>query len=337
MKHILLVEKDSNIQRVSKQALQKKYQVSLTDNEKEISDFLEKNMVDLVLLAYSDQVEENIQEIDRAMVRSGKNKVPVLVLIEEGQTKAEQCALQAGADDFVTKPFLPETILKRVTSYIELNEYRKEGSEAEKFQDAISVSFAELAEFRDEITGGHIKSTTLYFRILLEEVMAQEKYQTIISKDDVKSLLRSAPLHDIGKIGINDDILRKASSLDYKEYEDMKTHTTLGKQAFDKIIKETGGTRWLYLARDIAYCHHERWDGAGYPNGLKGDEIPLYARILTIADVYDALTSRRSYKEALTHEEAMEIIVQGKGKCFDPDLVDIFLGANRSLSKSTIK
>lgn len=131
-----------------------------------------------------------------------------------------------------------------------------------------------------------------------------------------------------GKIGINDDILRKASSLDSDEYEYMKTHTTLGKQAFEKIIRETGGTRWLYLASDMAYSHHERWDGTGYPNGLAGEDIPLYARMLALVDVYDALTSNRAYKEAFSHEKAVEIIRDGRGSLFDPDLVDLFINVN---------
>ena len=113
----------------------------------------------------------------------------------------------------------------------------------------------------------------------------------------------------------------------------MKTHTTLGKQAFEKIIKETGGTRWLYLAKDMAYCHHERWDGTGYPNGLKGEEIPLYARMLTIADVYDALTSNRAYKKAYTHQVAMDIIIEGKGSYFDPSLVDLFININQQFEE----
>jgi putative two-component system response regulator len=164
---------------------------------------------------------------------------------------------------------------------------------------------------------------------LLEEAIENGYYKDLISKENAKDLLRSATLHDIGKIGINDDILRKSSPLNYNEYEYMKTHTTLGKETFEKIIRETGGTRWLYLAKDIAYCHHERWDGTGYPNGLKGDEIPIYARMLTVADVYDALTSRRSYKEAYTHQKAMEIITDGKGKLFDPNLVELFVNANQ--------
>jgi putative two-component system response regulator len=226
-------------------------------------------------------------------------------------------------------PVTPQLLIHKVNELLELNTLRKERPYVEKYQDAISFSFAELVECRDITTGGHLKNTTRYFNILLQEAMVSEKYRNVIPVTEVRDLLRSAMLHDIGKLGITDDILRKESSLDSNEFEYMKTHTTLGKQAFDKIIRETGGTKWLYLAKDMAYCHHERWDGTGYPNGLKGEEIPLYARMLTIADVYDALTSNRAYKKAFSHQKAMEIIVQGKGSYFDPYLVDLFVKANK--------
>jgi putative two-component system response regulator len=230
--------------------------------------------------------------------------------------------------DFLPIPASAAMLIAKLENILELHTLRENRNYVEKYQDAIAFSFAELVDCRDETTGGHLKNTTQYFRILLEEAMANNYHKEILELEDERDLLRSATLHDIGKIGINDDILRKASPLDYHEYEYMKTHTTLGLQAFEKIIRETGGTRWLYLAKDIAYCHHEHWDGSGYPNGLKGEEIPIYARILTIADVYDALTSSRSYKDAYTHQRAVDIILEGKGKTFDPELVDLFIAAN---------
>mgnify|MGYP000846986521 CR=1 FL=1 len=204
----------------------------------------------------------------------------------------------------------------------------------ERLQDAISMSFAELVEFRDETTGGHLKNTTVYFRLLLEEVIKQEGYKDSIDPLDVKDMLRSVPLHDIGKIGIKDDILHKSSLLNNQEYESMKKHTILGRQAFDKIIAQVGETRWLLLARNMAYYHHENWDGTGYPEGLKGEEIPLYVRVLSIADVYDALTSWRSYKEPYSHHRALEIIKEGKGTIFDPDLVDLLIKINEQFEQA---
>lgn len=331
MKHVMIVDQDPTILKLAEQALQEKYKVSTSLPGNRIREFVNKNLPDLLLL------EATRTGIIKVLEHHGLKELPIIFLIEGNNLEMEQKVLSLGAVDFITKPFAPETLLNRVEVQLELQAYRASGTEAEKFQDAISVSFAELVEFRDVTTGGHLKNTTQYFKILLEEMLHSEEYKNTIPKEDVQNLLRSAPLHDIGKIGINDDILRKASSLDYHEFEYMKTHTTLGKQAFEKIIEETGGSNWLYLARDIAYCHHERWDGTGYPNGLQGEEIPLYARVLTIADVYDALTSRRTYKEAYPHKAAMDIIIEGKGSLFDPKLVDIFIKSNKRFKQALME
>jgi len=329
MKHVMIVDHDSTILKLAEQALQKKYKVSTFKLGNHVIEFVKKSLPDLLMLEASILETDSLSIYKKILEDPILKELPVIFLIEGNNLEMEQKVLSLGAVEFIIKPFAPETLISRVDIQLELQSYRTNGTEAEKFQDAISISFAELVEFRDETTGGHLKNTTQYFKILLEEMFHAEEYKKAIPIEDRKALLRSAPLHDIGKIGINDDILRKASPLDYHEFEYMKTHTTLGKQAFEKIIQETGGSRWLYLAKDMAYCHHERWDGTGYPNGLKGEEIPLYARVLTIADVYDALTSTRTYKDAYTHKAAMDIIIEGKGSLFDPNLVDIFVKVNK--------
>lgn len=338
MKHILVVGHDLKIFDAVKETLVHHYEVSFYQQDIISMEDLIRIRPDVFLFVDEDQNQEIIDLLYSIRNNTSLKEVPVIIISkQEGVRGKVSKLLEAGADDVVPDTIINELILHRIELCLELKDYRMDRSNAEKFQDAISVSFAELVEFRDETTGGHIKNTTRYFNILLEETIRSDKYKDCIPEEEVRDLLRSAPLHDIGKIGINDDILRKASVLDDHEFEYMKTHTTLGKQAFDKIIRETGGTRWLYLARDIAYCHHERWDGTGYPNGLKGEEIPLYARILTIADVYDALTSRRSYKEAYSHERAMEIIIEGKGSMFDPYLVDIFVMANERFKQALLE
>jgi putative two-component system response regulator len=328
MKHVLVSDLDITMFKSVEQALQGYYKVTPLPICTDMSYYLCKNPVDLILLTESVTNMGSIPTYERMKDIPEMKGKPVIFLVKQGELEIEQRALELGAEDVITIPFSPDLLLHRVNTCLELLNLRNNQPYVEKYQDAISISFAELVECRDVTTGGHLKNTTQYFNILLEEAIANEYYKDIITVEDSKDLLRSATLHDIGKIGINDDILRKASPLDYNEYEYMKTHTTLGKQTFDRIIRETGGTRWLYLARDIAYCHHERWDGTGYPNGLKGDEIPIYARMLTVADVYDALTSRRSYKEAYSHQKAMDIIIDGKGSLFDPKLVELFVGAN---------
>lgn len=328
MSRVLVLDQEPGICDLANQQLKEYYKVSLSAFGTITCSNIMENNPDILLLA-ADMEELDSYELLAELKNTPEGKMlPIIMLTKQDDHEAEKKAIASGAADFISKPFEAATLLNRISLQLELKKYRVDGSEAEKYQDAISLSFAELVECRDETTGGHLKNTTIYFRILLEEAVKHKKYKDIISDEDIKVLLRSAPLHDIGKIGINDEILRKSSPLNYTEFEHMKTHTTLGKEAFDKIIQETGGSRWLYLARDIAYCHHERWDGTGYPNGLKGEEIPLYARMLSIADVYDALTSMRTYKDAYSHQKAMTIITNGKGTLFDPDLVELFVEVN---------
>jgi putative two-component system response regulator len=334
MKHVMIVGQEPTILESTEKELKLKYKVTAFLAGSNEIEFLKNNTPDLLLLLTSALDLDGLLLYQNLTKTPELSEIPVIYIIDGNSVKLEQKVLSLGAADFITTPYATQTLYNRVDAQIELYTYRNSKTEDENFQDAISVSFAELVEFRDETTGGHLKNTTQYFKILLEEILRSDEYQNVISVEDIKDLLRSAPLHDIGKIGINDEILRKASSLNYKEFESMKTHTTLGKQAFEKIIQETGGSRWLYLAKDIAYCHHERWNGTGYPNGLKGEEIPIYARILTIADVYDALTSRRSYKDAYSHKEAVGMILEGKGSLFDPGLVDIFMKANNRFEQA---
>lgn len=328
MKHVMVIDQEPGICNLIEKSLNEYYKVTAFELKAFTLDDILKEQPDLLLLAADDEKADSFEFFaDHKNTLEEKN-IPVIFLTKQNDRESEQKTILLGAAEFITIPFVVPALLNRIKIQLELVEYRLDGLEAEKYQNAISVSFAELVEFRDETTGGHLKNTTKYFRVLLEEALQHKKYRDIIPIQDLRELLRSAPLHDIGKIGINDEVLRKVSPLDNAEFEYMKTHTTLGKEAFDKIIQETGGSRWLYIAQDIAYCHHERWDGTGYPNRLKGEEIPLYARMLSIADVYDALSSSRTYKEAYSHHKTMDIIVKGKGSLFDPDIVDLFIEAN---------
>lgn len=334
MKLVLMADNDLTMYQLVEKALQKDYEVSPLPMDTELIEYLRKKPADAIILTLCKENMSSYRTYDiikRIPEMLGR---PVIFLAKENDPDMEHRVLSLGAADFITIPVTDEMLLHRVDVCVELSMLRDDSSYVEKYQDAISISFAELVECRDEATGGHLKNTTRYFNILLQEAINDAKYSKIIPTEDVRDLLRSVKLHDIGKIGINDDILHKETPLDYHEFESMKVHTTLGKEAFDRIIKETGGTRWLYLARDMAYCHHERWDGTGYPNGLKGEEIPLYARMLTIVDVYDALTSDRAYKDAFSHQRAMEIILEGKGSIFDPALVDLFIRANKRFEEA---
>ncbi|MCW9055181.1 MAG: HD domain-containing protein [Gammaproteobacteria bacterium] len=197
--------------------------------------------------------------------------------------------------------------------------------ELQKTQDVTIISLASLAETRDNETGAHILRTQRYVKAIARAVQHHPRFSNQLNDEIIELLYKSAPLHDIGKVGIPDRILLKPEKLDNDEFEIMKTHATLGNEALKQAEEELGGTSFLSYAREIALTHHEKWDGSGYPEGLKGDEIPLSGRLMAIADVYDALISKRVYKPAFTHEEAMKIIKQGKGSHFDPDLIEAML------------
>jgi putative two-component system response regulator len=194
-------------------------------------------------------------------------------------------------------------------------------------QNALLKTMAELVECRDDITGGHIERTQRGIKILLEEIEKNGVYREETKGWDVDLLLQSSQLHDVGKISIDDVILKKPGKLTEQEYEIMKKHAYFGGQIIKKIETLTKESDFLQYAKIFAVSHHEKWDGTGYPCGLKENEIPLLGRIMAIADVYDALTSVRPYKKAFPHEEAVRIITEGSGTQFDPMLVEVFTHA----------
>ena len=192
----------------------------------------------------------------------------------------------------------------------------------QRTQDVTFLSLASLAETRDNETGAHILRTQHYVRALAIALSKNSKFSEILNDETIEQLYKSAPLHDIGKVGVPDAILLKPGKLDDDEFEIMKTHASLGGEALQLAEKELGECSFLRFAKEIALTHHEKWDGSGYPGGLKGDNIPLSGRLMAVADVYDALISKRVYKSAFTHEKAMSIIKEGRGQHFDPDIVD---------------
>jgi putative two-component system response regulator len=184
---------------------------------------------------------------------------------------------------------------------------------------------ASLTETRDPETGGHIKRTQNYVRLLARTLRESPKHRALLDDETIDLLYKSAPLHDIGKVGVPDGILLKPGKLSEPEFEEMKKHAVIGRNAIRATERKLGNRSFLRFAHDIAYTHHEKWNGRGYPQGLKGEEIPLCGRLMALADTYDALISQRVYKPPLTHEEAIRIIVKDKGTHFDPDIVDAFL------------
>jgi adenylate cyclase len=202
---------------------------------------------------------------------------------------------------------------------------RAKKKEFELMQEAILEIITTLTETRDQATGGHIRRTQRYLLIMTEALQQTEKYKKILTAEEIEVICKVAPLHDVGKIGVPDNILLKPDKLSSKEFEEIKKHTYYGKEIIEAALHRVGSNYFLEKALEIVYTHQEKWDGTGYPQGLSGENIPLSGRVMAIADVYDALTSKRSYKVPVTHEEAVAIMEAGKGTHFDPELIEVFL------------
>ncbi len=271
--------------------------------------------------------------------------VPIIVITGLGDDKSHLKALETGADDFLAKPFNIHFLKARLKSALSLkklhdinieyqNSLKKSNIELMQkviaTQDVTIVALAKLAEFRDPETGEHLERMREYARILAHGLQNIGKYNKYIDDNYIDSIYKSTPLHDIGKVGIPDSILRKPGKLTPEEFEIMKRHSEIGGDAIASAIKLAGMERsFLDMGQAIAYHHHERWDGNGYPRGLQGEHIPLSARIAAFADVYDALTTKRVYKPAFSHQKSKVILVEGSCTAFDPDIVKAFLGKEK--------
>lgn len=331
-KHVLVIDDNITNLKIAEKTLKDFYKVTLLVSAAQTFKFLEKNKPDLILLDINMPNIDGYETIKKIKENTDLVNIPVIFLTAQIDDESEVKGIELGAVDFIRKPFVPQSMLSRIKLHLEVKGYKEEleGMVREKtemiehLQDVMILSLAELVECRDENTGGHVKRTAKYVEILTEALIEENTYEEILTPEYANDLIRSAPLHDIGKIGINDATLLKAGSLDQDEFEFMKQHTTLGVKALQKMIDETNSESFLYIAKDMAHYHHEKWNGRGYPAGLVGEEIPVCARIMAIGDVYDALTTKRPYKEPFTHEEAIEVIISGKGTSFDPKIVDVF-------------
>jgi putative two-component system response regulator len=270
--------------------------------------------------------------------------IPVIFLTAKNQVEDEAMGLSLGAVDYIAKPISPPILFARVATQLSLRNARRELEEHNQnleklvqertaqlylMQEAIIVAMASMAESRDQETGNHIRRTQNYVRALARHLQTHPrlsaKYGAELSDEAIELLYRSAPLHDIGKVGIPDRILLKPGNLDREEFEVMKMHAVYGRDTIMLVEKHIGGSNsFLMFAREIAHSHQEKWDGSGYPQNLSGEQIPLSARLMAVADVYDALISKRVYKPAFTHQQALDVMRKGRGSHFDPDVLDAF-------------
>jgi len=297
--------------------------------------------VDLILL---DVVMPGMDgyEVCRELKQDPKTAdIPVIFLTAKGNMEDEQRGFELGAVDYITKPFSPPIVKARLKTHLQLkgvrdfladksalleNEVQRRTREVRLVQDVTMLAMGSLAETRDNETGNHIRRTQRYVEALALRMKELPRFRQLLTPETIDLLVKSAPLHDIGKVGIPDRILLKPGALLPEEFAIMKTHTIIGRDAILAAERQLdASTSFLRHARETACFHHEKWDGSGYPSGLSGEQIPVSARLMAVADVYDALTSKRVYKEAFSREKAVSIIRAGSGTHFDPDAVSAFL------------
>jgi putative two-component system response regulator len=302
---------------------------------------------DLILLDVTMPIMDGYEVCQKLKENPKTAEIPVIFITARSETEDEQRGLDLGAVDYITKPISPAILAARVRTHLRLKavrdflrdknafleqEVQARTRQISTIQDATMVAMGSLAETRDNETGNHIRRSQLYLRSLAEEMSEHGDFREALTPEIIENLYKSAPLHDIGKVGIPDSILLKPGKLTVEEFEIMKTHTTLGRYAIlsaERLLDTP--TTFLHIANEIAWCHHEKWDGTGYPRGVSGNEIPLPGRLMAVVDVYDALVSKRVYKPALSHDAALAIIAQGSGSHFDPPIVEGFFAIAEQL------
>lgn len=323
--------------------LKELYRVKIANGGQKALDMLAASheLPDLILLDIMMPSVDGYEVCKKLKADPKTRDIPIIFLTAKTDIEDEEKGLELGAVDYITKPISPPIVRARVKAHLHIkasadflrdkNAYLeqmvdKRTLEVRAIQEVMLFGLASLAETRDNETGNHIRRTQHYIKALAEQLREHPRFRSFISDYTIAMMFRSAPLHDIGKVGIPDGILLKPGSFLPTEYEIMKAHAALGKEAIEKAESKLGfKVDFLKIAKDIAYSHHEKWDGTGYPQQLVGDAIPIPARLMAIADVYDALINRRVYKAPIPHERAVEIIRSGRGVFFDPDVADTFL------------
>lgn len=299
------------------------------------------NPPDLILLDVMMPDMDGYEVCRRLKENPGTRDIPVIFLTAKSAVDDERMGFELGACDYIAKPVSPPIVMARVKNHLALkasadflrdkNDYLEREvalrtREVAEVQNVTIHAMASLAETRDSDTGNHLRRTQNYVKCLATALQAHPRFSATLTDSYITTLFKSAPLHDIGKIGIPDNILLKPGRLEPHEFDIMKTHTTLGRDVIQTAEDALGiKVEFLTIAKEIAYSHQEKWDGSGYPLALAGDAIPVSARLMAVADVYDALISRRVYKEGMSHEKAAAIIIEGRGQHFDPDMVDAFV------------
>ncbi len=315
---ILIVDDDEIALAVLTHVLtQAGHQVETATDGAEALDILREGTCRLVISDWEMPGMDGLELCRRIRRAEFSGYLYIILLTARGGTDNVVEGLSAGADDFLTKPFNPAELRVRIRA--------AERILSLETRDVAIFAMARLAESRDPETGAHLERVRAYSRLIAKHLSTRKEFRAQVDDEFVRLIYLTSPLHDIGKVGVPDSVLLKPGRLSDREFEIMKTHTTIGAETLEAAAQHFPGVRFLEMAREIALTHHERYDGSGYPSGLTGDGIPLSGRVVALADVYDALTTKRVYKKAYAHDIARGIILPERGKHFDPAVVDAFV------------
>ncbi|MDR0600802.1 MAG: response regulator [Treponema sp.] len=336
---IFLVDDNMTNLTTGKTMLKEHYDIFSIPSGAKLFEILEKVTPDLILLDIEMPEMNGYEAIKKLKEEKKTREIPVVFLTARNDPGSELEGLNLGAIDYISKPFSPPLLLKRIENHLlmrnqqtALKDYNENLQEmvqrrtrqVVELQNSILNTVTEMVEFRDDVTGGHIERTQNYLKLLVDKLLSEKIYWEEVSSWNLEFLVPSAQLHDVGKIAISDAILNKPGKLTPEEFATMKRHASIGEKAIEDIMRNNSDNDFLHHAKIFAGTHHEKWDGSGYPRGLRNSMIPLQGRLMAIADVYDALIAERPYKKALGTEEAERIILEGREKHFDPVLVELF-------------
>lgn len=326
---ILVVDDDEITREMLAMTLQAEgYDVVTAENGRQALDILERDHIRMVISDWTMPEMDGIELCRRVRAASSGGYVYFVILTAHSGAEETVAGFEAGADDYIVKPFNSTELLMRVKV--------GERIQALETRHVTIFALAKLAESRDPETGQHLERIREYSRVLAQQLAANSSYRDVIDREFIEMIYLTSPLHDIGKVGIPDTVLLKPGRLSDHEFEVMKEHTTIGGDTLGAALKQYPHIEYLHMARDITLAHHERFDGNGYPRRLAGMDIPLCARIVALADVYDALTSKRVYKHAFAHDIAKGIVLAENGTHFDPEIVKAFLQQEEAFIRSRI-
>ncbi|MDR3020634.1 MAG: response regulator [Treponema sp.] len=334
MQTIFVVD-DSDVNlAMTKRALEHRYRIMTVPSAGKMFTLLEKVTPDLILLDIEMPVMNGFEALRQLKANPSFTRIPVIFLTAIIDPSIEVRGFELGVVDFITKPFSTPVLLNRINTYLNIEDVIRDRTEKlRRMQNGIVYVLADVVENRDKATHGHIERTSEYLKLIITKMKEAGVYLEQIQNWDVETIVWSARLHDIGKISIPDVILNKPGDLTDEEFIKIKSHALEGERIIDDFAVLTDGDDFLKNAKLFAGHHHEHWDGNGYPRGLKGADISLQGRIMAVVDVYDTLVSKRSYKKALTPEEAVIVISDNAGKQFDPAIVEVFLSVEDQFLK----